>query len=106
MASRNGMCQVMTIRNAKAIHAKAAISAARERSRNSSRLMPPTPHHAANTNINCQAYGLKYQGVPGGEDARFQSNTRAPMYRMTEPSKVQFGRRSRHHRINGEAATS
>ena len=94
----------MTITNAKAIHAKATISARRDRIRNCSWAMPPTPHHAANTNIICQANGLKYQCVPGGYEAKFQSNKRAPMYSRTEPSKVQFGRRNRHHRISGEAA--
>src|ERR1700680_1935934 len=106
MASRTGRCQVMTIRNAKAIHAKATISAARDRIRTCSWATAPTPHHAANTNINCQANGLKYQCVPGGYEAKFQSNIRAPMYSRTEPSKVQFGRRNRHHMISGEAATS
>src|SRR5258708_36087076 len=106
MASRNGMCQVITIRNAKAIHAKANINTTRDRIRNCSWATPPTPHHAANTNINCQANGLKYQCVPGGYEAKFQSNTRAPTYRRIEPSKVQLGRRNRHHTISGEAATS
>src|SRR5216684_7256264 len=106
MASRNGMCQVMTIRNAKAIHAKATTSAARDWITACSWATPPTPHHAANTNINCQANGLKYQCVPGGYEAKFQSNTRAPTYRRIEPSRVQFGRRNRHHRISGDAATS
>ena len=42
-------------------------------------LAPPVPHHAAKTNISCQAKGLKYQVVPGGYDARFQSKMRAQM---------------------------
>src|SRR6266404_5440926 len=106
MASRTGRCQVITIRNAKAIHTPAKISPTRDWIRGQSLATPPTPHHAANTNINCQAKGLKYQWVPGGYDARFQSNTRAPMYSRTEPSRVQFGRRNRHHRTSGEAAIS
>src|SRR5229473_8426836 len=106
MASRNGMCQVITISRAKAIHAKATISARRDWITDFSWAAPPTPHHAANINSNCQANGLKYQVVPGGYEAKFQSNQRARTYRTAEPSKVQFGRRTRHHRISGEASTS
>src|SRR5437667_5121386 len=96
----------MTISSAKRSHATANASATRDRIRNWSWAAPPTPHHAANINSNCQANGLKYQVVPGGYEAKFQSNQRAKTYRMAEPSKVQFGRRTRHHRISGEASTS
>src|SRR5450756_804998 len=106
MASSHGTCQVMTITKAKASQAKASASAAGDRIRGSILARPPTPHQAANTNSNCQAKGLKYQWVPGGYEAKFQSKTRAPMYRRIEPSRVQFGRRNRLHRISGEAPTS
>src|SRR5436190_21019206 len=96
----------MTIRNANTSHATATVSAIRDRMMNWSLATPPTPHHAPNINSNCQANGLKYQVVPGGYEAKFQSNQRAKTYRMAEPSKVQFGRRTRHHRISGEASTS
>src|ERR1700739_50724 len=95
MASRNGMCQVITIRNEKASHAQARITAAGDLIRNCSLAAPPTPHHAANTNSICQANGLKYQCVPGGYEARFQSKQRVPMYSRIEPNRVQFGRRNR-----------
>src|ERR1700681_4019192 len=96
----------MTISSANRIHATAATSATRDWMMNCSLATPPTPHHAANINSNCQANGLKYQVVPGGYEAKFQSNQRARTYSTAEPSKVQFGRRTRHHRISGEASTS
>src|SRR5271166_879783 len=101
MASRNGRCQVITIRNAKAIQARATISAKRDCTMNHILEAPPMPHQAVKKNISCQANGLKYQCVPGGYEARFQSNTRAPMYTRTEASKVRFGRRNMHHSTNG-----
>src|ERR1700680_2278780 len=100
------MCQLITITNANAIHASASASASRDRMMNSSLAAPPTPHHAANTNINCHANGLKYQVVPGGYEARLRSNQRAAIYSTTEAASVRFGRRIRHHRISGEASTS
>src|SRR5271169_508396 len=80
-------------------------SATRDLIRNQILAAPPIPHHAPKKNISCQANGLKYQVVPGGYEARFQSNQRASTYRMAEPSKVKFGRRTRHHRTSGEAST-
>ena len=64
-------------------------------SMNCSLATPPTPHHAAKKNINCQANGLKYQCVPGGYEAKFQSNKRAPMYRRTEAKQGPV--RAAHH---------
>ena len=36
----------------------------------------------------------------------FQSNQRDRMYNTMEPSKVRFGRRTRHHTMNGAANIS
>src|SRR5438552_18961578 len=96
----------MTITNANSIHARATPNAILDRITNLIWSRPPAPHHAANTNIICQANGLKYQVAPCGYDGRFQSNHLAKMYRTTEASNVTFGRRTMHHIISGAANTS
>ena len=62
-----GMCQVITIRKRESEPGR------RHRHRRAATRpmiailsIRPTPHQAANTNINCQQNGLKYQVVPGG----------------------------------------
>src|SRR4051794_13358197 len=91
----------MTIRNANAIQAIATASATLDRIRNWSFAAPPMLHQAANTNNSCHANGLKYQVVPGGYEAKFQSNHRAATYRTAEPSNVRLGLRTMHQSISG-----